>query len=351
MLRLRFNLIIIIILIFAYSTEKLTVLRDEVVNTSQFVEYYSTNTDEDGEQLLESNFFTIEREYVLTGEKLVKMTPEDLEAAKKIEAEREEQKKKEIVINEYTVKRGDTIEKIAKDAGVSEEIIKFYNPKSQKVMKVGDKLQIPAANVIRHKVVRGDSLFKIARKYRVKMDDISDYNNLEEKSINVGDELYIKDPDLKRFILEVTRKEERELEKKKEKEGIVAGNTFLMPIRYEGVNSPYGSRRHPVLKKYIFHAGVDLRARYIPLKASQEGKVTFAGYKSGYGKIIIISHGNGFETRYAHLDKINVKSGEKVARGEVIGVTGNSGRSTGPHLHFEVRKGGKTQNPMNYIMR
>ncbi|MGL4787930.1 MAG: M23 family metallopeptidase, partial [Cetobacterium sp.] len=126
---------------------------------------------------------------------------------------------------------------------------------------------------------------------------------------------------------------------------------FTMPVKWAGVTSPFGKRFHPVLKRYIQHAGVDMRARYVPLMASKDGTVVFAGYMTGYGKIIKINHGNGFETRSAHLDKMYVKTGDRVKAGQVIGKTGMSGRVTGPHLHFEIRKNGKANNPMNYLVR
>jgi len=87
--------------------------------------------------------------------------------------------------------------------------------------------------------------------------------------------------------------------------------------------------------------------------AADGGTVTFAGVSgsltSGYGNLIIVDHGNGTETRYAHMDRLSVSVGQEVGQGEVIGTTGNTGSSTGPHLHFEVRENGVPQNPINYI--
>ena len=80
-----------------------------------------------------------------------------------------------------------------------------------------------------------------------------------------------------------------------------------------------------------------------------DGVVTFAGWQSGYGRLVKVRHDFGIETRYAHLSKINVKVGQRVSRGDRIGAMGNSGRSTGTHLHYEVRLGGKATNPMTYI--
>ena len=128
-----------------------------------------------------------------------------------------------------------------------------------------------------------------------------------------------------------------------------SGAGFAYPVRYAGVSSPFGNRYHPVLKRYILHTGVDLVAKYVPLRAAKSGVVTFAGNMSGYGKIIIIRHDNGYETRYAHLSVISTNVGEHVNQGDLIGKTGNSGRTTGAHLHFEIRQNGVPKNPMKYL--
>ncbi len=99
-----------------------------------------------------------------------------------------------------------------------------------------------------------------------------------------------------------------------------------------------------------FHYGVDLGMRTgTSVKAADGGVVKFAGWKGTYGKVVIINHGGNVETRYAHLSKCKVKAGEKVFKGQLIGLSGNTGRSKGPHLHFEVRKNGKPVNPLKYV--
>ena len=98
------------------------------------------------------------------------------------------------------------------------------------------------------------------------------------------------------------------------------------------------------------HAGVDFAgARGTPIYATADGVVTHAGWQSGYGRLVKIQHQFGIETRYAHQSKIRVKVGQRVSRGQRIGDMGNTGRSTGTHLHYEVRVGGKAVNPMIYI--
>ncbi len=98
------------------------------------------------------------------------------------------------------------------------------------------------------------------------------------------------------------------------------------------------------------HTGIDYAGRTgDPIKAADGGTVTFAGWNGSYGKMVKISHGNGLETWYAHMSSISVRSGQKVAKGSTIGYVGNTGNSTGPHLHFEVRKNGVAKNPANYV--
>ena len=113
--------------------------------------------------------------------------------------------------------------------------------------------------------------------------------------------------------------------------------------------SGYGMRIDPIYKTAKFHAGMDFSANTgTPVYATGNGRVKKAGWQSGYGKIIIVDHGFGYETWYAHLNKYNVRVGKKVIRGEVIGEVGNTGKSTGPHLHYEVHLKGKVMNPVNY---
>ena len=113
--------------------------------------------------------------------------------------------------------------------------------------------------------------------------------------------------------------------------------------------SGYGMRIDPIYKTTKFHAGMDFSANIgTPVYATGDGVVKKAGWQSGYGKIIIINHGFGYETWYAHLNDYDVRVGQKVVRGEVIGEVGNTGKSTGPHLHYEVHVKGKAVNPVNY---
>jgi len=112
----------------------------------------------------------------------------------------------------------------------------------------------------------------------------------------------------------------------------------------------FGMRRHPILKIKRIHNGVDFLTYYnTPIYAPGGGTIEYIGRNGGFGKMIIINHGFGYKTRFAHLNKYKVKKGQKVKRGELIGLTGNSGLSTGPHLHYEIRHNGIALNPRNFI--
>src|SRR3989339_160470 len=114
--------------------------------------------------------------------------------------------------------------------------------------------------------------------------------------------------------------------------------------------SGYGYRIHPIYRTKKMHTGIDLTAPTgTEVYATGNGEVAVAGYTpGGYGKRIIVDHGFGFKTVYAHLNSILVKEGQKIKRGELIGTVGSTGRSTAPHLHYEVRKNNQTENPVNY---
>ena len=121
-------------------------------------------------------------------------------------------------------------------------------------------------------------------------------------------------------------------------------------LREMFVTSPFGERVHPITHERKFHHGIDLRVDVGDSVVSTAiGKISFAGVKGGYGNVVIVDHMYGFQTTYAHLNKIFVKEGEIVGKGKVIAEGGNSGNSTGPHLHYEVRYNGTPIQPKNFI--
>lgn len=130
----------------------------------------------------------------------------------------------------------------------------------------------------------------------------------------------------------------------------ISSNFFYMPVKSFSLTDKYGWRYHPIYRRRLFHAGIDLSApKGTPIYASAAGQVVYAGWRPGYGKLIIIKHPNGLSTRYGHCSHIRVKVGQIVRAGEQIGNVGQTGTATGPHLHFEVRRNGKTLNPLYFL--
>lgn len=126
---------------------------------------------------------------------------------------------------------------------------------------------------------------------------------------------------------------------------------FRMPLRHIRITSSFSYRRyHPILKRYRPHHGTDFGAkRGTPLLAVNSGKVSFSGWMGGYGNVVKIKHGSGYESLYAHQSKRRVKRGQRVKKGQVIGYVGSTGRSTGPHLHFGLKRHGRWINPMKVL--
>jgi len=235
----------------------------------------------------------------------------------------------------HKVARGETVWALARRYKTSMRAIlqanKIQNPKKE--VKVGIKLFIPGAsqisskNGISYRVKSGDTVWRIAERYRIPRSDILRANKLPSSGkIFAGQKLFL--PGAQRPRIE-----------------------FQSPLRVRlVVTSRYGYRRHPISGRRNFHHGIDLRAKQrTRVYAAQSGKVIFVGWLGGYGKLVIIKHDNQYTTRYGHLSTIKVRSGQKVKRGTVIGLSGNTGYSTGPHLHFEVRCQGKSIDPAKYI--
>jgi murein DD-endopeptidase MepM/ murein hydrolase activator NlpD len=154
--------------------------------------------------------------------------------------------------------------------------------------------------------------------------------------------------------LDQLEKEAKDLEKvllRLQSEGEYIGGVMKWPVPgYSRISSPYGNRVHPILKTKRFHAGIDIPAPTgTNIIAASAGRVAFAGTQGGYGRTVIIDHGGGIMTLYAHNSQLLVSEGDQVTQGKVIAKAGSTGMSTGPHLHFEVRKNGKYVDPMPWL--
>lgn len=139
--------------------------------------------------------------------------------------------------------------------------------------------------------------------------------------------------------------------RKLQSSGEYVGGQMAWPVAgYSRISSPYGNRIHPILKVQRFHTGIDIPAPTgTPIAAAGQGKIISAGTLGGYGRTVIIDHGGGILTLYAHNSRLLVSVGNQVSRGQKIAEAGSTGQSTGPHLHFEVRKDGKYVDPIPYL--
>ena len=375
---------LLILAIVVFSFRLYMISSKEVVDTTQFTDYFQLDeADNGGLELTTSNFTTFEKEYNFVKEEKVEEDKKEKEKEKPTPPP-PPKRAEEIT---YKIKKKDTIPAIAKRYGVKQDTILINNKDAlNNKLKIGDTITFPSIDGLYYKLEKNDTLAKIAKKYGISVVDIVDYNNINPKKLKAGSTIFLKGVTLQKYkdvegrlIAAQQAKEDKKKNKNKEKEkekpekppkgtkgsappppptqddddggrsAAYSGAGFAYPVRYAGVSSPFGNRYHPVLKRYILHTGVDLVAKYVPLRAAKAGVVTFAGNMSGYGKIIIIRHDNGYETRYAHLSVISTNVGEHVNQGDLIGKTGNSGRTTGAHLHFEVRQNGVPKNPMKYL--
>jgi len=240
----------------------------------------------------------------------------------------------------YTIQPGDTISEIAEKFGVTTNTLLWENNLSAySLIRPGDKLTILPTSGIRHKVVKGETLAKIAKKYGVEAENIIEFNKLTSADdIQTGERLVIpggKKPyvaptyTFRSFATPSTPK-------------VVATGRMLWPSSCRQITQYFRWR----------HSGIDIACGYgKPVYASDSGRVikSQGGWNGGYGAMIAIDHGNGKQTVYAHLGKLYVKVGENITKGQVIGAEGSTGRSSGPHLHFEVRVGGVRKNPLYYV--
>jgi murein DD-endopeptidase MepM/ murein hydrolase activator NlpD len=235
----------------------------------------------------------------------------------------------------YRVKKGDSVSKIAAAHAISMDAIIASNGISNaRRLREGETLRLPNMDGIPYTVKRGDSLSKISAAMGVPLTAILDANDIQTDTITQGTVLFIPGARMRSEDLKMA-----------------LGELFIYPIRGR-LTSPYGWRNDPVSGVRRFHAALDLAAPIgVPVKAAMDGRVSATGVNAIYGKFIILSHGGGFQTMYAHLNAFSVKQGASVEQGAKIGEVGNTGYSTGPHLHFAVYKNGKAVNPLDYLNR
>lgn len=238
-----------------------------------------------------------------------------------------------IELANYRVQRGDSLEKISRKFGVRiDTLISINKITNVKQLQAGTIIKIPNMDGIVHIVQKGDSLVAIAKKYKTDVITLADVNNLETNTLQAKQVLFI--PGARLPTEELKR----------------ALGTFIQwPVRGE-LSSYFGYRPNPFTGITQFHNGIDIRANIgTSVKASIDGTVAETGYSTVYGNFIILKHSNGYQTLYGHLHKIYVSAGQKVTQSTIIGLTGNTGMTTGPHLHFSIFKNGKAINPLSVL--
>lgn len=247
------------------------------------------------------------------------------------------------------VKKGDTLYSIARANGISlDELMLWNNISDPTKLQVGVTLQItaPTNNIRQYTVQKNDTLWSIAQAHNVTVQDILTANNMRSETIlQIGSVLHIPENEvhppstipstqptsLAASVIPLVP--ETNL------------NTIELAWPVMGrLTSSFGTRWGSV------HEGVDLGVPIgTPVRAAAEGVVSFAAVRGAYGWLVVIEHADGWETYYAHNSQLLVKVGDSVQQGQVIAKSGSSGRTTGPHLHFEVRRNGVPIDPMRYL--
>ncbi|MFH1412692.1 MAG: M23 family metallopeptidase [bacterium] len=242
---------------------------------------------------------------------------------------------------EYVVQSGDTVSTIAQSFGITVNTILWENNlTAYSYIKPGQKLAILPSSGVRHKVKSGDSIIALARKYDIEQEEIMKANGITNPNqLKIGHDLIIPGGTKPRVVAASVR-------------------TPIFTGSEESAKPVYGSKMnwptqgHKITQYYSWrHSGLDIANKIgTPIYAADAGTVEVAVWnRHGYGNNIVIDHGGGKKTRYAHLSSFGVKVGDTVDKGQYIGGMGSTGLSTGSHLHFEVIIDGKKYNPLNYI--
>ncbi len=236
----------------------------------------------------------------------------------------------------YTVQPGDTLSEIASrhdiDVGT---LIGFNGISDVRRVMAGSTLKIPNIDGVPHTVQKGESLESIAASYNVPLSDILDANDLQTALIKPGQQLFIPGAE----ISEYTYKR-------------AMGTLFVYPSQGR-LTSGFGYRLDPFTGIRRMHYGIDLANDVgTPVRATMGGTVAVTGNQiRGYGKYVVVKHKYGFQSLYGHLDSIGVRQGQYVSQGQQLGTIGNTGRSTGPHLHFAIYKNNAPVDPQGKYLQ
>ncbi len=239
----------------------------------------------------------------------------------------------------YVIQANDNLSSIASRFGISITTLLWENRLSAtSVLRIGQKLTILPTSGVSYRTVKGDSLKKIASRYNISADKIKEFNNIGD-DLKVGQLIII--PGGRPYVPPAPPVSKQTLTAAPNLSNVGSGMLWPTPTRRI---SQYFTWRH---------FGVDLaNSTGTPIYAAESGVIQKAGWNSGgYGYYIIIDHGRGLQTLYSHASRLLVSVGDQVSKGQLIALMGSTGRSTGPHLHFEVRVNGRPVNPLNYIKK
>lgn len=259
---------------------------------------------------------------------------------------------KQLSIIYYTVKEGDSLWTIADKFDLKVDSIVGSNKLNDiNLLKIGIQLRIPNQDGVFVKYEKNTNLDKFADKYGSTKDGIYFANKLREESeIKVGQELFLPGGSIASTAETVPARQKRQgLSRMVKSKPKVSSERFGWPV-FGRISSSFGWRRSPFGKRRVFHAGIDIRApKGRNIVAAQGGRVVHSGWMGGYGYTIVLSHPSGVSTLYGHCSALLVSKGANVKKGQLIARVGSTGRSTGNHLHFEVRQGGSPVNPMRFL--
>lgn len=239
-----------------------------------------------------------------------------------------------VTFKDYTVKKGDTVSGIASRAGLRNfgTLLSVNNIDNARRISAGQVLQVPSSDGLLYTVKKNETLAGIAAAHKVTVTALLDANDLTQETLSVGQKLFIPGAVLSSF----------ELRK-------ALGELFIYPIRGR-LTSPFGYRSDPFTGARSFHSGIDLAAPTgTSVKATLDGKIAETGFNRIFGNYIIITHDRGYQSLYGHLSAVYVKRGQYVTQGTVVGAVGNTGYSTGPHLHLSIYKNGNLINPFSVL--
>ena len=248
-----------------------------------------------------------------------------------------------LLFSSYTVQKGEVLGEIAKKFGLSiSTLVSVNDIKNTRTVPVGKVLRIPNQDGVFYKIKSGDTLGIIAEKHKADVSEIQAANELFSDKINPNKSLFIPGasaPWEEAPVIVAVAVPRPQV--------IVSGNIFDWPVRGR-ITSGYGYRRSPFGRG--LHDGLDIGAPMsTPVRAAMAGRVESVGYDNVYGNFVIIRHTEGYKTLYGHLESCEARSGAYVDIDTVIGYVGNTGQSTGPHLHFTVYKDGSSINPRTVL--